>query len=67
MAEAYREAAQAAVNALAADEIFPASISTAQSFQAYPVFFLYRQALELTLKGIIRPGRSRWRRHTVAS
>ncbi|HEX7154376.1 MAG TPA: hypothetical protein VF618_23020 [Thermoanaerobaculia bacterium] len=57
MAEAYREAAQAAVNALADDEIFPGSISSAQSFRAYPVFFLYRQALELTLKGIILAGK----------
>jgi hypothetical protein len=56
MAEAYREAAQAAVNALSEDEIFTHSSSTAQGFRAYPVIFLYRQALELTLKGIIVAG-----------
>ncbi|HEX7151291.1 MAG TPA: hypothetical protein VF618_07365 [Thermoanaerobaculia bacterium] len=56
MAEAYREAAQAAVNALSEDEVFTHSISTAQGFRAYPVIFLYRQALELTLKGIIVAG-----------
>ncbi len=56
MAEAYRGAAQAAVNALAEDEVFTHSISTAQGFRAYPAIFLYRQALELTLKGIIVAG-----------
>jgi hypothetical protein len=56
MAAAYRQAALAAVNALSSDDIFQRSISTAESFRAYPVFFLYRQALELTLKGIILAG-----------
>jgi hypothetical protein len=56
LAEAYRESAQATVSALAADDVFSRLISAHQSFRAYPVFFLYRQALELTLKGIILAG-----------
>src|SRR5438045_3502838 len=56
LAESYREAAQAAVNALADDGVFTHSISTAQGFRAYPAIFLYRQALELTLKGILVAG-----------
>lgn len=56
LADSYREAAQAVVNTLSADGVFPQSISTGNSFRAYPAFFLYRQALELTLKGIIVAG-----------
>ncbi|HEY2324755.1 MAG TPA: hypothetical protein VGJ82_17990 [Thermoanaerobaculia bacterium] len=56
LAESYREAAQAVVNALSEDEVFASSMSLRQGIRAYPVFFLYRQALELTLKGIIVAG-----------
>ncbi|MGA8807397.1 MAG: hypothetical protein WB973_05925 [Thermoanaerobaculia bacterium] len=56
LAESYREAAQAVVNTLAEDEVFTHSISLRQGIRAYPVFFLYRQALELTVKGIIVAG-----------
>lgn len=56
LAESYREAAQAVVNTLADDEVFTHSISLRQGIRAYPVFFLYRQALELTVKGIIVAG-----------
>jgi len=56
LAEAYQAAANAVVSELSGDKHFTRSISTASSFQAFPAIFLYRQALELALKGVITAG-----------
>lgn len=56
LSRCYHEAACAAVEALSKNEYFMQSMSTNASFRAFPVIFLYRQALELALKGVIVAG-----------
>lgn len=55
-AENFQAAARALVHELMADETFMRSTSARASFRAYPVFYNYRHALELALKGIIVAG-----------
>jgi hypothetical protein len=56
LAESYRETANRAVEALASDEAFLNRGYGSIAFRAWPIIFLYRQALELTLKAIIIAG-----------
>jgi hypothetical protein len=56
LAESYHQTANVAVEALAKDERFESMGWGSVSFRAFPVVFLYRQALELLIKGIIVAG-----------
>ena len=55
-AENFQAAARALVQELVADATFMRSASSRASFRAYPVFYNYRHAFELALKGIIVAG-----------
>lgn len=55
-AENFQAAARALVHELMADSTFMHSLSSRASFQSYPVFYNYRHAFELALKGIIVAG-----------
>jgi hypothetical protein len=52
-AENFQAAARALVHELMADSTFMHSVSARASFRAYPIFYNYRHAFELALKGII--------------
>lgn len=56
LSDSYRETANRAVEALATDAAFLNRGYGSASFRAFPVIFLYRQALELILKAIIVAG-----------
>lgn len=56
LAESYHLTANAAVEALAANDSFQRAGWGSIAFRAFPVIFLYRQALELTVKAIIISG-----------
>src|SRR4051794_23381607 len=56
LAESYRDTANVAVQALADDDAFARAGWGSIAFRAFPVIFLYRQALELLVKSIIVAG-----------
>lgn len=56
LAESYRETANRSVEALAKDDVFLSRGYGSIAFRVFPIIFLYRQSLELTVKAIILAG-----------